>query len=93
MLKLLLLKVLDSRLRVGCVVIFPVLFKFFEIICVVCRQLEKKRSRAWLLFVDSLGCLFLYSESISENYFVEFFCRKWIRNVKVENPGFLPTRS
>ena len=42
MLKLLLLKVLDVRLRVGCVVIFLVLFKFCEIICVVCRQLEKK---------------------------------------------------
>ena len=53
----------------------------------------KKWNRAWLLFVDSLGCRFLYSESISENYFVEIFCRKCIRNVKVENPGFLPTRS
>ena len=70
MLKLLLLKVLDIRLSVDCVVIFLVLFKFFEFICIVCRQLEKKYW-AWLLFVDSLGCLFLYSESISENYFVE----------------------
>ena len=94
MLKLLLLKVLDIRLSVDCVVVFLVLFKFFfEIICIVCRQLEKKWNRAWLLFVDSLGCLFLYSESISETYVVEIFCRKWIRNVKVENPGFLPTRS
>ena len=88
MLKLLLLKVLDIKLSVDCVVIFLVLFKFLEIICVVCRQLEKKWNRAWLLFVHSLGCLFWYSESISENYFVEIFGRKWIRNVKVENPGF-----
>ena len=58
MLKLLLLEVLDIRLRVGCIVIFLVLFKFFEIICFVCRQLEKKWNRAWLLFVDSLVCLF-----------------------------------
>ena len=55
-----------------------------EIICNVCRQLEKKWNSAWLFFVDSLGCLFLYSESISENYFVGIFCRKWIRNVKVK---------
>ena len=95
MLKLLLLKVLDIKLSVDCVVIFLVSFKFLEIICVVCRQLEKKWNRAWLLVVDILDCLllFLYSESISENYFEEVFCRKWIRNVKVENPGFLPTRS
>ena len=73
MLKLLLLKVLHIRLSVDCVVIFLVLFKFLEIYCVVCRQLEKKWNRAWLLFVDSLGCLFLYSESISENYFEEIF--------------------
>ena len=76
MLKLLMLKVLDIRLGVDCVVIFLVLCKVFEfacivdvfseIICNVCRQLEKKWNRAWLLFVDSLGCLFLYSESISE---------------------------
>ena len=58
MFKLLLLKVLDKRLSVDCVVIFLVLFKFFEIICIVCRQLEKKWNGAWLLFVDSLGCLF-----------------------------------
>ena len=58
MLKLLLLKVLDIRLNVDCVVVFLVLFKFLEIICVVFRQLEKKWNRAWLLFVDSLGCLF-----------------------------------
>ena len=57
MLKLLLLKVLDIRLSVGCVVVF-VLFKFIEVICIVCRQSEKKWNRAWLLFVDSLGCLF-----------------------------------
>ena len=50
MFKLLLLKVLDKRLSVDCVVIFLVLFKFFEIICIVCRQLEKKWNRAWLLF-------------------------------------------
>ena len=25
--------------------------------------------------------------------FLEDFIRKWIRNVRVENPGFLPTRS
>ena len=93
MLKLLLLKELEIRLSVDCVVIFFVLFKFIEIICIVCRQLEKKWDRAWLLFVDSLGSFFLYSESISENSFVEVFCRKWIRNVKVENPGFLLTRS
>ena len=93
MLKLLLLKVLDKKLSVDCVLTFLVLFKFLEIICVICRQLEKKWNMAWLFFVDSLGCLFLYSESSSENYFVEIFCRKWIRNVKVENPGFLPTRS
>ena len=73
MLKLLLLKVLDIRLSVGCVIIFLVLFKFIEIMCIVCRQLEKKWNRAWLLFVGSLGCLFLYSESISENYFVATF--------------------
>ena len=41
MLKLLLLKVLDIRLSVDCVVIFLVLFKFFEFIRIVCRQLEK----------------------------------------------------
>ena len=93
MLKLLLLKVLDIRLCVGCVITFLVLFKFIEIICFACRQLEKKWKRAWLLFVGCLGCFFLYSESISENYFVAIFYRKWIRNVKVENPGFLPTRS
>ena len=69
------------------------MFKFCEIICIVCRQLEKKWNSAWLFFVGSLGCLFLYSESIFENYFVGIFRRKWIRNVKVENPGFLPTRS
>ena len=60
MLKLLLVKVLDIRLSVDCVVIFLVLFKFFEIICIVCRQLEKQWNRAWLLFVDSLGCLFCF---------------------------------
>ena len=58
MLKLLLLNVLDIRLSVGCGIIFFVLFKFIEIICIVCRQLEKKWNRAWLLFVGSLGCLF-----------------------------------
>ena len=42
MLKLLLLKVLDIKLSVDCVVMFLVLFKFLGIICVVCRQLEKK---------------------------------------------------
>ena len=73
MLKLLLLNVLDIRLSVGCGIIFLVLFKFIEIICIVCRQLEKKWNRAWLLFVGSLGCLFLYSESFSENYFVAIF--------------------
>ena len=73
MLKLLLLKVLEIKLSVDCVVIFLVLFKFIEIICFVCRQLEKKWDRAWLLFKDSLGCLFLYSESSPENYFVEIF--------------------
>ena len=60
MLKVLLLKVLDIKLSVDCVVIFLVSFKFLEIICVVCRQLEKKWNRAWLLFVDSLGCLLLF---------------------------------
>ena len=35
--------------------------------------IRKEWDRAWLLFVDSLGCLFLYSESFSENYFVEIF--------------------
>ena len=55
MLKLLLLKVLDIKLSVDCVVIFLVLFKFLEIIFVVCRQLEKKWNRAWLLFVDSVA--------------------------------------
>ena len=25
--------------------------------------------------------------------FFDHFPRKWIRNVRVENPGFLPTRS
>ena len=58
MLKLLLLKELEIRLSVDCVVIFRVLFKFIEIICIVCGQLEKKWDRAWLLFVDSLVCLF-----------------------------------
>ena len=93
MLKLLLFKVLDIRLSVDCVVTFLCCLGFLKLVYVVCRQLEKKWNRVWLLFVDSLGCLFLYSESFSENYFVEIFCRKWIRNVKVENPGFLPTRS
>ena len=92
MLKLLLLKVLYIRLSVDCDVIFLVLFNFLKLFVLFVDN-WKKRNRAWLLFVDSLGCLFLYSESISENYFAENFCRKWIRNVKVENPGFLPTRS
>ena len=35
MLKLLLLKVLEIRLSVDCVVIFLLLFKFIEIICIV----------------------------------------------------------
>ena len=35
-----------------------VLFKFCEIICIVCRQLEKKWNSACLFFVDSLGCFF-----------------------------------
>ena len=73
MLILLLLKVLDIRLSVGCVVIFLVFFKCIEITCIVCRQMEKKWNRAWLFFVGSLGCYFLYSESISENYFVAIF--------------------
>ena len=41
MLKVLLLKALNIRLSVDCVVIFFVLFRFIEIICIVCRQLEK----------------------------------------------------
>ena len=67
MLKLIQLKVLDIRMSVNCVVIFLVLFKFLkllalfkfcEVICIVCRQLEKKWNSAWLFFVDSLGCPF-----------------------------------
>ena len=90
MLKLFLLKVLDIRLSVDCVVIFLVLFKFCIFVLYVDNWKKNGIERGWFL---ELGCLFSYSESISENYFVEIFCRKWIRNVKVENPGFLPTRS
>ena len=62
MLKLLLLEVLNIRLSVYCVVIFVVfrfvLFMFCEIICIGCRQLEKKWNSALLFVVDSLGCFF-----------------------------------
>ena len=40
-----------------------------------------------------LGFFLIFSESNSECRFFEDFNRKWIRNVRVENPGFLPTRS
>ena len=43
-----------------------VLFNFCEFICIVCRQYGKKGNSAWLFLVVSLGCLFLFSESISE---------------------------
>ena len=41
--------------------------------CIGCRQLERKWNSALLFFVGILGCFFLYSESISENYFVGIF--------------------
>ena len=59
MLKLLLLEVLEVRLSLFDIVIFfvienflklLVLFKFCEFICIVCRQYERKRNSAWLVF-------------------------------------------
>ena len=75
MLKLLLVKVLDVQLSVGCVIVFLgclifeftyLLFKFWKVICIVCRQEERNGILLGCCFIDSLGCLFLYSDSISE---------------------------
>ena len=43
---------------------------------------------------EILGCFLWVSESNSESKFLKFFFyRKWILNGRIENPGFLPTRS
>ena len=34
---------------------------------------RKEWNSGWLFLLGSLGCFFLYSESISENYFVGIF--------------------